>query len=86
MIRKLLAETFELSETDPKVEKALETLHKCLYIDTKRSAAAVRNKQIYELRAGGLSVKDICARYSISRQTCHLAIRTELIRRRYASE
>ena len=85
MIRKLLAETFEVSEDDPKVTKAIETLHKCLYIDIRRADSAARYKQIYELRTSGVSVKDICDRFGISRQTCHAAVRKELLSRRHPS-
>ena len=82
MIRKLLAETFEVPEDDPKVEKALETLHKCLYIDTKRTEVALRNEEIYEMRVSGKTIKQIREKYNLSRQYCHLIVKKELVRRR----
>ena len=82
MIRKLLAETFEVPEDDPKVEKALETLHKCLHIDTKRTEVALRNEEIYEMRVSGKTIKQIREKYNLSRQYCHLIVKKELVRRR----
>ena len=82
MIRKLLAETFEVPEDDPKVEKALETLHKCLHIDIKRTEVALRNEEIYEMRASGKTIRQIREKYNLSRQYCHLIVKKELVKRR----
>ena len=82
MIRKLLAETFEVPEDDPKVTKALETLHKCLHIDIKRTEVALRNEEIYNLRATGTTIRELCLKFNLSRQYCHLIIKNQLKKRR----
>lgn len=82
MIDALIADTFGLPVSDPKVQKVLEILRKDLCVDEKRTNLAQRNREIDRLRASGMAVKDISKRFGLSRQTVHYIIKRELLKRK----
>lgn len=81
MINHLIAETFGVEVSDPKVVHIMKILDS-ISLDERRLSNLKRNRDIYDLRARGMKVREIGERFGLTRQTCHEIIKAELERRR----